>query len=299
MPINWKNYLVFGVSSRALFNLETENEIFETLGVEAYSKYQIENENNILFPGVAFPLVKAILHLNSQISGKRKAAVVLMSRNNPDISLRISNSIREFGLDIPRATYTSGASLAPYLNAFKVDLFLSANEQDVQQAVDAGFAAARVCKVTHDYQANIDQIRIAFDADAVVFSDESEEIYKEKGLEAFLMHEKENALKPLPEGPFAKLLKTLSYIQSETSPDASPIRTALVTARNSPADERVIRTLRAWKVRIDEAFFMGGLDKTQVLAAFNPHIFFDDQDIHLSRAEQYVPSAKVPYRKKL
>jgi 5'-nucleotidase len=233
------------------------------------------------------------------ISGTRKMEVVLMSRNNPDTSLRIFNSFDHHGLCIERAALTSGASLSPYLKAFKVDLFLSAYADDVQMAIDANVAAALVYNTNSNYNSEAEQIRIAFDGDAVVFSDESEELYRSKGLEAFLEHERLNARKPLPEGPFAKLLKTISYIQSQFAQDNVPIRTALVTSRNRPAHERVIRTLREWQVRIDEAFFMGGVEKTSVLEAFKPHMFFDDQDVHVKPASSHVPSAKVPYKSKI
>jgi len=220
--------------------------------------------------------------------------VVLMSRKDPGTALRVFNSFSHYGLDIQRAALTSGKSLAPYLKAFKVDLFLSAYAEDVRTAAEAGIAAARVFGPEGPYAADEKEIRIAFDGDAVVFSGDSERIFQEQGLEAFLAHEKENAKKPLPEGPFAKLLKTISELQAASAPGDAPIRTALVTARNSPAHERVIRTLRAWNVTIDEAFFMGGVEKTEILAAFRPHMFFDDQEAHLVRAAGRVPVAQVP-----
>lgn len=297
MAFNFSDYLVIGISSRALFDLNKENEIFETDGLEKYSTFQLANETTILQPGLAFSLVNGILRLNGISKGKRKAEVIIMSRNSPDTSLRIFNSISHYKMDITRAALTSGASIVPYLNAFKIDLFLSANEEDVQDAVNAGIAAGLIYKSDKSYEAEpLKEIRIAFDGDAVIFSDESEGIYKKHGLEAFLLHEKENAENPMAEGPFAKLLKTLAYLQSEFGPTDKPIRTALVTARNSPAHERVIRTLRAWGVRIDEAFFMGGASKEDILKAFGAHIFFDDQEIHLSKE---IPSARVPYVEKL
>jgi 5'-nucleotidase len=298
MPIDLTQYLVTGISSRALFNLETEDQIFQSEGLEKYSQYQIEHETDILQPGAGFPLVQAILRLNSLGNGQRKSEVVLMSRNNADTSLRIFNSIKSYNLDISRAALTSGASLAPYLKAYDVDLFLSATETDVQAAVDADIAAALIYKPPEHFNPHTDQLRIAFDGDAVLFSEESEKIYQEQGLEAFLIHEEENAKKPLPEGPFAKLLQTLSFLQSEIKHDPPPIRTALVTSRNSPAHERVIRTLRVWDVRIDEVFFMGGVSKTAILDAFGAHMFFDDQHVHLTEAASVVPSARVPYPSK-
>jgi 5'-nucleotidase len=279
--------LVVGVSSRASFDLEQENRIFEDDGLRAYSEYQLEHENDILKPGTAFPLIKALHKLN--VDGRYLTEIIIMSKNSADTSLRIFNSIEYYKLDISRAALVSGAPIAPYLNAFRTDLFLSANELDVQEAINA--------ELPIDPERNIDQIRIAFDGDAVIFSDESERIYQAEGLRAFVEHEHANAQKPLPEGPFAKLLKTISAIQKKFPKDAVPLRTALVTARNAPAHERVIRTLRAWNVRIDEAFFLGGIEKSEVLKAFGANIFFDDQTVHTDPASKLVPAARVPYQK--
>lgn len=289
--------LVVGISSRALFDLEEENRIFEEYGLEAYSEYQLKHENDILKPGTAFPLIKALHNLNSE--GRYSTEIIIMSKNSADTSLRIFNSIDRYGLKISRAALVGGASISPYLNAFRTDLFLSANESDVQEAVNAGVAAGLICSHTDlpiDPDREIKQIRIAFDGDAVLFSDEAERIFQQQGLEAFEAHEHANANKPLPEGPFAKLLKTISVIQQEFPKEFVPIRTALVTARNAPAHERVIRTLRAWNVRIDEAFFLGGIQKSEILKSFDANIFFDDQAAHTDPASKLVPAARVPYR---
>lgn len=214
MPYQLDSKLVVGVSSRALFNLEEENAIFEKDGLEAYIRYQQEHENDILKPGTAFPLVKA-LH-NLQKDGEPLTEIIIMSRNSADTSLRIFNSIEAYGLNITRAALSGGANITPYLNAFRTDLFLSANESDVQEAINAGVAAGIICSsesLNIDPGTEISQIRIAFDGDAVIFSDESEKIYQESGLEAFADYEKTNARKPLPEGPFSKLLHTISILQ--------------------------------------------------------------------------------------
>ena len=298
MALSLDDKLVIGVSSRALFDLEEENRIFEEQGLDAYSKYQTEHENDILKPGTAFPLVKALQKLNAD--GKYLTEIIIMSKNSSDTSLRIFNSIEHYGLDISRAALVGGASISPYLGAFKTDLFLSANENDVQEAINANIASGIICDHSNlpiNPDDEISQIRIAFDGDAVIFSDESEKIFQAEGLTAFEEHEKKNAQNPLPEGPFAKLLKTLSLIQKQFPKDESPIRTALVTARNAPAHERVIRTLRAWDVRIDEVFFLGGVRKSEVLKAFNANIFFDDQATHTDPASKLVPSARVPYKR--
>lgn len=292
MAVDLTNTLVIGVSSRALFDLEEANQVFERDGVDAYARYQMERVNDILGPGSGFPLIKALLQLN-QSAGQRKAEVVIMSRNSPATSLRMFNSIRHYELGILRAALAGGASLAQYLHAFDVDLFLSAHDEDVRIALRSGVPAARIYPTPADIADPREQIRIAFDADAVLFSDEAERIYQERGLAAFLEHEVANAQKPLPEGPFAKLLWTLSQLQADPSFARPPIRIAVVSARNMPAHERVIRTLLAWNVRVDEAFFMGGVSKTKVLEAFAPHIFFDDQEAHCAPAAGVVPTGRV------
>ena len=299
MPYDLSNYLVIGVSSRALFNLSRENEIFENEGLEAYCRYQLEHENDVLEPGTGFALIEAILGINRIEPGVRRTEVVIISRNSADTSLRISNSIDSYNLDITRAAFTGGEPVAKYLNAFEVDLFLSATEEDVQAAVASNVAAGLIYDGPRRNRVDpLEEIRIAFDGDAVLFSEESELIYQNQGLEAFIAHEKLNAQRPLPEGPFAKLLKTLSFLQFDLKQSAGldkpPIRTALVTARNSPAHERVIRTLRTWNVRIDETFFLGGVPKSKILESFSPHIFFDDQHLHCEGAAAVVPTARVP-----
>ena len=301
MPYDLSNYLVIGVSSRALFDLSRENEIYENQGLEAYCHYQLEHENDVLKPGTGFALIEAMLRINQIDTGLRRTEVVIISRNSADTSLRISNSIDHYNLDITRAAFTGGEPVAKYLNAFEVDLFLSATEEDVQAAVESDVAAGLIYDGPGGNRADpLQQIRIAFDGDAVLFSKESEMIYQQQGLEAFIEHEKLNVEKPLPEGPFAKLLKTLSFMQfdldSNTTQTIPPIRTALVTARNSPAHERVIRTLRTWNVRIDETFFLGGVPKHKILQSFSPHIFFDDQHQHCEGAARVVPTARVPHK---
>lgn len=331
MPYQLDNKMVIGVSSRALFDLTIENEIFERQGVEAYCKYQVDHEKDILKPGPGFGLVKALFELNRYGKGTDLVEVIVMSRNSPDTSLRVFNSIKSYGLDITRAVLVSGASLAPYLTAFHTDLFLSAYEDDVQCAVDSGIAAGIICtehlpqpdsqiairpstneadgiifpSIWTDGRENMQNrdtsngsIRIAFDGDAVLFTDESERIYQEQGLGAFEENEERNADRPLAEGPFANFLRKLSKLQQTLGAENCPIRTALVTSRSAPAHERVIRTLRAWNVRMDEAFFLGGVEKKEVLRAFGAQIFFDDQSVHTLSASQAVPAARVPYRRK-
>ena len=255
MAFDLGNRLVIGVSSRALFDLTVENEIFRTQGVEAYCRYQVEHEKELLRPGNGFRLIEALLNINKLPGQEGRVEVIIMSHNSPDTSLRVFHSIAHYGLDISRAVLASGASLTPYLEAFHTDLYLSADETDVQAAIDCGIAAGIICCdeiKTYGDGEKLSQIRIAFDGDAVLFSDESEQIFRERGLEAFEENERIQAENPLKQGPFAKFLKTISDIQKEFRPQQAPLRTALVTARCAPAHERVIRTLRAWNVRIDE-----------------------------------------------
>lgn len=285
--------LTIGISSRALFDLEEANAVYERDGVDAYARYQMERVDEVLAPGSGFPLVKALLALNRQTAGRRVAEVVVMSRNSPATSLRLFTSIRHHELDMVRAALSGGTSIAPYLKAFGIDLFLSASDEDVRAALASGLAAARIYPTPAEVADPRTQIRIAFDADAVLFSDAAERIYRERGLEAFLEHEVAHARKPLPEGPFARLLHTLSRLQADPGFATPPVRIAVVSARSMPTHERVIRTLLAWNVRVDEAFFMGGTSKTRVLEAFHPHIFFDDQESHCRPAADYVPTAQV------
>lgn len=292
MAYDLSDKLVVAISSRALFDLEHENQIFENNGIEAYTHYQIEHENTVLPKGTAFPLIEALLSLNEKFE-EPIVEVIILSSNSPETGLRVFNSISEYGLDIVRAAFTGGEAKHPYLEAFNIDLFLSRNEKEVQDAIDQGVAAALVYDAPRDYHPNQKEIRIAFDADAVVFSDESELIYKQEGLEAFYENENANAENAMNEGPFAKLLKTLSKIKEK---DDSLLKIAIVTARNSPAHKRVILTLRKWGCKIDEMFFLGGVAKDKVLKAFNAHIFFDDQDYHVGPASQLILSGRVPYK---
>ena len=295
MAYNLEDKLVVAVSSRALFDLEAENRVFEERGLDEYYKYQLENEHLPLKKGTGYRLIENLLKINNLFSkDEKQVEVIVLSRNNAATSLRITNAIKEYGLDILRSGWTSGNDIALYLKAFKVDLFLSAHDNDVINAIESGVAAAKILpSQEHVHNSLGDQVRIAFDGDAVLFSEESELIYKEYGLEAFMEHERANIDNPLQEGVFAKLLKTIATIQKKFPDKASPIRTALVTARSAPSHERVIKTLNLWDVRIDEAFFLGGSEKYEVLEAFGADIFFDDQDIHLDLSCSVVPSAKV------
>jgi len=301
MAFDLSKKLVIGVSSRALFDMTLENAIFEEQGVEAYREYQIAHERELMKPGPGFSLIQALLELNCLPGKQDMVEVIIMSRNSGDTALRVFHSIKHYGLNITRAVLTGGASLAPYLSAFQTDLFLSAHEDDVQKAIDSGIAAGIICTegkscYLKEGSDSSNQIKIAFDGDAVLFTDESERIFQQKGLAAFEEHELLKADQPLKEGPFAKFLQTISLLQEEFKEEKSPIRTALVTSRCAPAHERAVKTLRSWGIKIDEVFFLGGIEKKDVLGAFGADIFFDDQKIHTSRAAEKVFSVRVPYR---
>lgn len=296
MPYSLTDKLVIGISSRALFDLEHSNTVYEQQGMEAYAEHQRSHEDESLRPGSAFPLVQALLRLNTLIPGQTLIEVVVISRNSPDTGLRAFNAVEHHGLDISRAAFTGGAlTITPYLHAFEVDLFLSKSSTDVQEAIDGGVAAAHLQDLPPGYASNTQQIRIAFDGDAVLFSPDSEAYYKKHGLEKFLRRERKLKHLAMGQGPFAKLLMALSALQQRFPPEQRPIRIAIVTARNSPAHARVIHTLREWNVSVDEAFFLGGISKDKVLQAFGAQMFFDDQDIHVTAAAQVVPAGRVPY----
>lgn len=282
--------LVVAISSRALFDLNESNAVFEEKGIEYYAQHQIEHENDILAPGVAFSLVKKLLKLNET---EDLVEVILLSRNSADTGLRIFNSIQHYGLNITRAAFTNGRSPYQYLEAFKVHLFLSAHPQDVKNALAAGYAAATILP-SHNSFSEEGPLKIAFDGDAVLFSDESERIYQKHGIEAFNLNEQTAAKQPLQAGPFKGFLAALHRIQQHFSAENCPIRTALVTARQAPSHERVILTLRSWKIRIDEALFLGGLNKSDFLTSFGADIFFDDQQGHCELASQKVATGHVP-----
>ena len=296
--------MVVAISSRALFDLQNSHQVFTEQGVDAYCKYQIEHENEVLKPGVAFPLVKKLLKLNQLGNKRERVEVILLSRNSADTGLRVFNSIQEHDLPISRAAFTSGTSPFRYVEPFGADVFLSSDPTDVANTLQKGFAAATMLPAKSGAtsstidgleNANQDKLCIAFDGDAVVFSDEAEQVFKDKGLLEFSKHEVKAAKKPLPGGPFRNVLSALHSIQSEFPADESPIRTAIITARAAPAHERVIRTLRAWNIRIDEAVFLGGLAKGEFLKTFGADIFFDDQFGHCESAREHVPTGHVPH----
>ena len=292
--------LVIAISSRAMFKMDESHQVYEQDGLAAYSQYQIDHEDEPLQPGDAFPLVKKLLSINERLHGEARVEIILLSRNSADTGLRVFNSIEHYGLSISRAAFCSGESPYRYVQAFGCHLFLSTDAEDVRSALDAGVAAATFLpssKAGTNIEADeyADQLRFAFDGDAVLFSDEAEQVYKADGLEAFTATERAAAKEPLSGGPFKSFLSALQKLQAEFPGDDSPIRTALVTARSAPAHERVIRTLRAWHIRIDESLFLGGLPKVEFLRAYGADVFFDDQRGHCDLASEHIATGHVPH----
>jgi 5'-nucleotidase len=287
--------LVVAISSRALFNFEEENRVFDASDDTAYRSLQLERLDEPARPGIAFSLVRKLLAFNAD--GARRVEVVILSRNDPVSGLRVFRSVKGASLAIERAVFTRGRSPYSYLEPLKANLFLSANVDDVRAALAAGFPAAHVYLQSNLADSHPDEVRIAFDGDAVLFADEAERVYQREGLTAFQSHEADRATRPLPPGPFKPLLEALHRLQFADDRDqvAMKVRTALVTARSAPAHERAIRTLMDWKIDVDEAMFLGGLDKGPFLREFEPDFYFDDQTRHVESAGAHVPAGHVPH----
>ena len=294
MPTRLDNKLVIAISSRALFNLDDSHQVYRSDGLQAYSEYQVAREDDPLEPGEAFPLVHKLLRLNDRLGEDSRVEVVLLSRNSADTGLRVFNSIQHYELPISRAAFCGGESPWRYIRAFGCQLFLSNEAEDVRNALECGVAAATLVS-SKGGGTDSDLLRFAFDGDAVLFSDEAERVYKNEGLEAFTASEKAAAREPLAGGPFKPFLAALHRLQQAFPATEAPIRTALVTARSAPAHERVIRTLRAWNIRIDESIFLGGLNKTEFLKAYQADVFFDDQPVHCESASPHIATGHVPH----
>jgi len=292
MPANLDNQLVVALSSRALFQFEEENAIFDAQGPAAYERLQLSRLNQPAERGVAFELVRKLLAFNTP--GEQRVEVVILSQNDPVTGLRVFKSAEHHSLPISRGVFLRGRSAYGYLEPLKADLFLSANKKDVRLALEAGFPAATVYAKPDREDSHPTEVRIAFDGDAVLFSDEAERIYQEQGLSAFEEHERARAAEPLPPGPFQPFLKALHHLQKRSPSGSSMrIRTALVTARSAPAHDRAIRTLMSWEIEVDEAMFLGGLEKGPFLRVFEPDFYFDDQLAHVHSAALAGPSGHV------
>ena len=291
MPVSLAGQLVVAISSRALFDFEEENQVFEASDDRAYMQLQLQRLERAARPGVAFSLVNKLLAFNTP--GRQRVEVVILSRNDPVSGMRVFRSAQHYGLPIQRGVFTRGESPWRYLRPLAANLFLSTNEADVRSALGAGVPAARVYpQSARASDAHPDEVRIAFDGDAVLFSDEAERVFQRDGLDAFQSHERLQAGTPLAAGPFKPLLEALQELQREPGQDMR-IRTALVTARSAPAHERAIRTLMDWHIEVDEAMFLGGLPKGEFLREFEPDFFFDDQTGHIESAAAHVPSGHV------
>ncbi|MFD2673083.1 5'-nucleotidase [Marinicrinis sediminis] len=303
MPYEIENKFVIAVASSALFDLSESDRVYQVEGEDKYRAYQREHENDVLQQGVAFPLIKRLLGMNGTSPDDQLVEVVLLSRNDPDTGLRVFKTIEHYGLPISRAAFVTGNNPVKYMNAFNATLFLSANPQDVQEAVKEGFPAG--CIYPSDYQDNEEdaELRLAFDFDGIIADDSAERVFQEgKVLNQFHQHERMKAAIPLPAGPIFRFFKEISKLQkkelekAKKDTDYKPkIRIGIATARNAPAHERVITTLREQDIRVDEAFFLGGIDKSRVLKEFRPHIFFDDQVSHIASVARHFPCVHVPF----
>ena len=291
MGVSLDGKLVVAISSRALFDFEEENHVFEQGDDRAYMNLQLDRLETPAKPGVAFSLVQKLLAFNT--SEAQRVEVVILSRNDPVSGMRVFRSAQHYGLPIQRGSFTRGQSPWRYLRPLNANLFLSTHLSDVRSALDAGVPAAQVYPHSaRASEANPHEVRIAFDGDAVLFSDEAERVFQAQGLDAFQQHEQTNAAQPLPAGPFKPLLAALQVLQQAGTPHMR-IRTALVTARSAPAHERAIRTLMNWNIEVDEAMFLGGLEKGEFLREFEPDFFFDDQTGHIESAARHVPAGHV------
>lgn len=299
-PIEKK--LVVGISSNALFDLRKEDEIFEKEGLDAYRKCQSEHKTDILETGVAYPFIKRFLRINEIYTEEQPVEVVLLSRNSPETGVRIFNSIRQYNLNITRAAFMSGGSAINYIPAFNISLFLATKEMDVKEAIDANLPAGRILQ-TDVHDDDTFELRVAFDFDGVIANDEAEKIYKEKGIREYHQYEKVHSSEELGAGPLADFFTKLSFFQKLETKNRQTdknykriLKTAIVTARNAPAHERAINTLNKWGVEVDEMFLLGGIDKSRILEVMKPHLYFDDQMVHLdANAVKNIPLVHIPF----
>ena len=299
MPYSVEGKIVVAISSSALFDMSESDKIFREQGLIAYKEHQRKNIDEPLKKGVAFPFVSRLLKINDDFPTARPVEVILMSKNSPESGLRAFNSFNYYGLDITRAVLSSGDANFQYLPAFNADLFLSSNEEDVKEALKLGYPAGRIVESTIDDD-DSPELRLAFDFDGVLADDESEKVYKEKGMEEYRKYESSKKTEPLSPGPLEPLLKKISSFQKmertfgQSHPEYIPkIKTSIVTARNAPAHERMIRTLNSWGIDVDALFLLGGMDKDKILSILKPHMFFDDQMVHLENI--HAPAVHIPF----
>lgn len=303
MAFDLSSRLVIGLASSALFDLTASDQVFRQAGEQVYRDYQRDKQDQPLARGVAFPFIRRLLSLNQLNPENPPVEVILLSRNDPDTGLRVMNSIEHYELPITRAVFMQGKSPHVYIPAFDIELFLSANANDVKRAVAAGYPAGQILKGEIEDDSNDSQLRIAFDFDGVLADDEAETIYKTtQSLGDFHQYETSREDIPHTAGPLKPFLKRIADIQAMEAlkklqdPSYEPIlRVSIVTARNAPAHKRVINTMRHWGIDVNEAFFMGGVEKAKVLDIMRPHIFFDDQKLHLEPASTRLPSVHIPF----
>ena len=299
MPYSVEGKIVVAISSSALFDMTDSDKIFREQGLVAYKEHQKQNIDVPLEKGVAFPFVSRLLKINEDFPTARPVEVILMSKNSPESGLRAFNSFNHYGLDISRAVLSSGDANFQYLPAFNAALFLSSNEDDVKEALKLGYPAGRIVESIIDDD-DSPELRLAFDFDGVLADDESEKVYKEKGMEEYRKYESSKKTDPLSPGPLEPLLKKISSFQKmeriygQSHPEYIPkIKTSIVTARNAPAHERMIRTLNSWGIDVDALFLLGGMDKDKILSILRPHMFFDDQMVHLKNI--HAPAVHIPF----
>ena len=302
VPYDLQNRLVIGIASSALFDLQESDEVFKTEGEDAYRRYQEEHLDDTLHPGIAFPFIRRLLALNDLSEARDLVEVIILSRNDPDTGLRVMRSVQHHGLSISRAIFMQGRSPYKFMPALNMSLFLSANDSDVRDAVGLGLPAGRVLESTFVDDPDDLSLRIAFDFDGVLADDTSENVYQEVGMEHYFAHEVANGATPHDPGPLKDLLAKINKIQQkeqdrlrEDGTYKTRVHVALLTARNAPAHERAILSLKEWGVRVNDAFFLGGIDKAAITAVLEPHIFFDDQVLHLEGTSKLSPSVHVPF----
>lgn len=302
MPYPIEKKLVIGIASSALFDLRESDKVFKEKGESEYRKYQEQNIDNVLPKGVAFPFIRRFLNLNKVFPNRMPVEVVLLSRNSPETGLRVFHSIQHYGLDISRAAFFSGKSPFKYIEAFNASLFLSANGEDVTNAVKVGFPAGQIIETKIEDDETDNELRLAFDFDGVLIDDEAEEVYKRTGdLNEFHKLETSKISEPHNPGPLNDLIKKISFFQKlenkkleENKNYKKIVKTSIVTARNAPSHERMINTLKSWNIDIDEAFFLGGIEKKRILQIIKPHMYFDDQTVHLEKIDN-IPMVHIPF----
>lgn len=303
MPYPIEKKLVVGVSSTALFDLEKEESIFINEGLEKFREFQTKNTKLILNKGLAYPFIKRFLNINNVYNDEKPVEVVLFSKNSPETGMRIFNSIKHYNLDISRAAFTSGKSPFRYIPAYNISLFLSTNEIDVLNAIEAGYPAGRFIKTKVEDDETDTELRVAFDFDGVIADDESERVYADSGqLNLYQQYETTHKQEPLMPGPLGDFFKKLSIFQKMESKKQAKdptyrkiLSTSIITARNAPAHERAINTLKSWNVGVDEMFLLGGINKSRILEVMKPHLFLDDQISHLDPKLLNIPLVHIPF----